>query len=84
MEQQLWQIPITYASSGVPSDKWSLQPKIWLKDKSLTSNIPLNETEALYVNIGAIGELIFELMLILFCNKFYSDLPTFLKITQLY
>ncbi|XP_022127003.2 aminopeptidase N isoform X1 [Pieris rapae] len=55
MEKQIWQIPITYASSFTPSEKWSYEPKVWLKDKSVTTKIPLNDSEALYVNIGAIG-----------------------------
>ncbi|XP_050667538.1 aminopeptidase N-like isoform X2 [Leptidea sinapis] len=55
MEKQLWQIPISYTTTDVPDEQWSTQPRLWLKDASVTSELPLNQTQALYVNVGAIG-----------------------------
>ncbi|CAK1546292.1 unnamed protein product [Leptosia nina] len=55
MEKQLWQIPISYTTSGTPSGEWTPHPKLWLKGKTLTAEIPLNDTEGFYVNVGAIG-----------------------------
>ena len=41
----------------VPTQNWTTSPKLWLNDKILKVNLPLNDTQALYVNIDAIGKL---------------------------
>ncbi|CAH0725361.1 unnamed protein product, partial [Brenthis ino] len=54
-KDQIWRIPISYATLDVPIQNRSTAPKLWLNKRSLTTNIPLNNTNALYVNVDAIG-----------------------------
>lgn len=55
MVDQLWHIPISYAVLGSPVDEWSTKPKTWLKGRISVINVPMNATQALYVNVEAIG-----------------------------
>ncbi|XP_050343217.1 aminopeptidase N-like isoform X2 [Nymphalis io] len=52
---RLWHIPISYTTLDTPASNWTTGPKLWLTDRTVTANLPLNETQALYVNIDAIG-----------------------------
>lgn len=38
------------------ASNWSTAPKLWLKEKTAYAQIPLNATQALYVNVEAIGK----------------------------
>ncbi|CAH2105893.1 unnamed protein product [Euphydryas editha] len=53
--KQLWRIPISYTIMDTPVRNWSTAPKLWLNEKTVTAQLPLNATQALYVNVGAIG-----------------------------
>ncbi|KAJ8727749.1 hypothetical protein PYW07_001868 [Mythimna separata] len=55
MVDQLWHIPISYSIVDSPVDTWTTAPKSWLKGRSSTVSLPINDTQALYVNVDAIG-----------------------------
>ncbi|XP_047022343.1 aminopeptidase N-like isoform X1 [Helicoverpa zea] len=55
MIDQLWHIPISYTVVDSPVDSWSTKPKTWLKGRISTVTVPINDTQALYVNVDAIG-----------------------------
>uniref|UniRef100_A0A2A4JG16 Aminopeptidase n=1 Tax=Heliothis virescens TaxID=7102 RepID=A0A2A4JG16_HELVI len=55
MVDQLWQIPISYTVVDSPVDTWTTKPKTWLKGRISTVSVPINDTQALYVNVDAIG-----------------------------
>ncbi|PZC72295.1 hypothetical protein B5X24_HaOG211628 [Helicoverpa armigera] len=55
MIDQLWHIPISYTVVDSPVDSWSTKPKNWLKGRISTETVPINDTQALYVNVDAIG-----------------------------
>ncbi|XP_049870005.1 aminopeptidase N-like isoform X2 [Pectinophora gossypiella] len=55
MLKQLWQIPISYTAVEAPLSEWSTKPKLWLMEKSTSADLPINASQALYVNIGATG-----------------------------
>ncbi|CAG4917210.1 unnamed protein product [Colias eurytheme] len=55
MQKQIWQIPISYTTTDIPNEQWSLTPKLWLKDRSVTEKLNLKSDHAIYVNVGAIG-----------------------------
>ncbi|XP_028036117.1 puromycin-sensitive aminopeptidase-like isoform X3 [Bombyx mandarina] len=55
MVDQLWHIPISYVNVDAPLDEWSTKPKTWLKDRISVFNVPYNSTQALYLNVDAIG-----------------------------
>lgn len=38
------------------TSNWSTAPKLWLKEKTAFAQLPLNATQALYVNVDAIGK----------------------------
>ncbi|XP_039749448.1 aminopeptidase N-like isoform X2 [Pararge aegeria] len=50
-----WRIPISYTTMDVPTGNWSTKPKLWLNEKTLRPLLPVNQTQALYVNVDAIG-----------------------------
>ncbi|KAI5638660.1 peptidase family m1 domain-containing protein [Phthorimaea operculella] len=50
---QLWHIPVSFAA--VDAQDWSTQPKLWLTDRETAVNLPVNNTQALYINVGATG-----------------------------
>ncbi|XP_047984408.1 aminopeptidase N-like isoform X2 [Leguminivora glycinivorella] len=53
MLDQLWHIPISYTTSAQASQ--SAKPQLWLKERSVIAHLSVNNTEALYVNVNAIG-----------------------------
>ncbi|XP_045446837.1 aminopeptidase N-like [Melitaea cinxia] len=53
--KQLWHIPISYTIMDTTASNWSTAPKLWLKEKTAFAQLPLNATQALYVNVDAIG-----------------------------
>ncbi|XP_075971887.1 aminopeptidase N-like isoform X2 [Anticarsia gemmatalis] len=55
MIDQLWHIPISYTAVDAPVSQWSTKPQSWLKGRFTIVDIPINSTQALYVNVGAIG-----------------------------
>ncbi|KAJ8733110.1 hypothetical protein PYW08_001408 [Mythimna loreyi] len=55
MLDQLWHIPISYSIVDSPVDSWTTKPKSWLKARTATVSMPINATQALYVNVDAIG-----------------------------
>ncbi|XP_063619786.1 aminopeptidase N-like [Cydia splendana] len=58
MIDQLWHIPISYTlpSQGNQSAKpQSAKPELWLKERSVIAHLPVDRTQALYVNVDAIG-----------------------------
>ncbi|KPJ03365.1 Endoplasmic reticulum aminopeptidase 1 [Papilio xuthus] len=55
MTDQVWHIPLSYATMDVPRANWTTRPRLWLTDRSATTDLQINHTEALYVNIDAIG-----------------------------
>ncbi|XP_026755315.2 aminopeptidase N-like isoform X1 [Galleria mellonella] len=57
MVDQLWHIPISYAtlSEDGRSDDWTAKPKIWLNNRTKTFTLPINQSQALYVNVDAVG-----------------------------
>ncbi|XP_047528534.1 aminopeptidase N-like isoform X1 [Vanessa atalanta] len=52
---RLWHIPISFTTLDTPTSNWTTGPKLWLKDRTITTTLPLNATQALYVNVDAIG-----------------------------
>ncbi|XP_069358351.1 aminopeptidase N-like [Maniola hyperantus] len=54
-KDQKWSIPISYTTMDVPSGNWSTKPKLWLNGRTLQPLLPVNRTQALYVNVDAIG-----------------------------
>lgn len=56
MVEQLWHIPISYAVVQSPPHSWSGQPRTWLKSRFSIVDDQINDTQALYVNVDAIGE----------------------------
>ncbi|KAM3958518.1 aminopeptidase N [Aphomia sociella] len=57
MVDQIWHIPISYTALNLThgSDDWTAKPKIWLNDRAKTFTLPINDSEALYVNVDAVG-----------------------------
>ncbi|KAL4713264.1 hypothetical protein ACJJTC_018612 [Scirpophaga incertulas] len=55
MIDQLWHIPLSYATLGRAASDWSTKPKTWLKERFHVINEHINETDALYINVDAIG-----------------------------
>ncbi|CAH0703057.1 unnamed protein product [Spodoptera exigua] len=56
MLQQLWHIPVSYcAVGGAASESCSTKPRSWLQARKATVTLPINDTQALYVNVDAIG-----------------------------
>ncbi|KAG6450131.1 hypothetical protein O3G_MSEX006401 [Manduca sexta] len=55
MVDQLWHIPISYTSVDAPLDTWSTRPKTWLKDRVAVFHAEVNSTEAIYINVDAVG-----------------------------
>ncbi|CAH1647287.1 unnamed protein product [Spodoptera littoralis] len=55
MLDQLWHIPISYCIVDSPVDTWTSKPKTWLKGRTTSVNLAINDTQALYVNVDAIG-----------------------------
>ncbi|XP_068631162.1 aminopeptidase N-like [Battus philenor] len=55
MEDQLWHIPISFTTMDVPKRNWTTRPRIWLNDRTASADLNINDTQALYVNIDAIG-----------------------------
>ncbi|XP_028157781.1 leucyl-cystinyl aminopeptidase-like isoform X3 [Ostrinia furnacalis] len=55
MLDQLWHIPISYTGMDTPKDQWNTKPRTWLKNRFQVVSVPVNSTEALYVNVDAIG-----------------------------
>ncbi|XP_073943332.1 aminopeptidase N-like isoform X2 [Choristoneura fumiferana] len=55
MVDQIWHVPISYTAMDAPPALWSAAPSLWLKERSTVAQIPLNATQALYVNVDAIG-----------------------------
>ncbi|RVE44190.1 hypothetical protein evm_011145 [Chilo suppressalis] len=55
MLEQIWHIPISYATVDSPTSEWTTKPKLWLKQRTQVVQLPINSSEALYVNVDAIG-----------------------------
>ncbi|CAG9795016.1 unnamed protein product [Diatraea saccharalis] len=55
MLDQLWYIPISYAVIDSPQVDWTTKPKLWLTNRRKVTQLPINSSEALYVNVDAIG-----------------------------
>ncbi|XP_061377482.1 aminopeptidase N-like isoform X1 [Danaus plexippus] len=51
-KEQKWQIPISYSTN---SSDWSTEAKFFLNDDAITTQIDINSSQALYVNVEAIG-----------------------------
>ncbi|XP_072939414.1 aminopeptidase N-like [Epargyreus clarus] len=54
MADQLWRVPISYATMDAPGN-WSSRPQLWLDQRTASASLPVNESQALYVNVNAIG-----------------------------
>ncbi|CAG5041290.1 unnamed protein product [Parnassius apollo] len=55
MADQLWHIPISYTSMDVPHGNWTTKPQLWLSNRAATASVQIDDTQALYVNVDAIG-----------------------------
>ncbi|XP_059049682.1 aminopeptidase N-like [Achroia grisella] len=56
MVDQLWHIPISYtALTTAARNEWSAQPKLWLSERAKTVILPVNQSQALYINVDAVG-----------------------------
>ncbi|CAH0605705.1 unnamed protein product [Chrysodeixis includens] len=55
MADQLWHVPISYAVVESPLHTWTTKPKTWLKGRFSVVEEQINATQALYVNVDAIG-----------------------------
>ncbi|CAH2070884.1 unnamed protein product, partial [Iphiclides podalirius] len=53
--ERLWRIPISWTGAEAPAGESDTSPRLWLNGRSASAPLDLNATQALYVNVDAIG-----------------------------